>query len=221
MLFDNLIADLLKRESIDTVINLAAGLDSRPFRLDLPRNLRWVEIDLPEIVTHKEPILSGETPRCTREVRAENLADANQRRRTFAELNSRSAKVLVLSEGLLAYLTPEQVAELAADLHAQPRFQYWMVEVISPKVLEFVRRKFGKHLDAAGARMHFAPPDWRGFYQANGWNVADFKSISETAYQFRREPFLMKALRIIGAPFPAWSRKQTLQWESGVALLRR
>ena len=31
----------------DMVINLAAGLDSRPYRMELPNTLRWVEVDLP------------------------------------------------------------------------------------------------------------------------------------------------------------------------------
>jgi methyltransferase (TIGR00027 family) len=30
-----------------TVLNLGAGLDTRPFRLALPRALRWIDVDLP------------------------------------------------------------------------------------------------------------------------------------------------------------------------------
>jgi O-methyltransferase involved in polyketide biosynthesis len=40
-LFDTAILELLSRHSIDMVVNLAAGLDSRPYRLDLPAALRW------------------------------------------------------------------------------------------------------------------------------------------------------------------------------------
>ncbi len=41
------------RGGIDGVVNLAAGLDARPYRLQLPRTLRWIEVDLPAMVKEK------------------------------------------------------------------------------------------------------------------------------------------------------------------------
>ena len=35
-------------EGVDTVLNLGAGLDTRPYRMDLPRGLRFVEVDYPQ-----------------------------------------------------------------------------------------------------------------------------------------------------------------------------
>jgi O-methyltransferase involved in polyketide biosynthesis len=32
-------------EGVDTILNLGAGLDTRPYRMDLPKTLRWVEFD--------------------------------------------------------------------------------------------------------------------------------------------------------------------------------
>src|ERR1700736_3108879 len=49
VLFDRFITDGV-RGGADLVVNLAAGLDTRPYRMDLPRTLRWVEIDLPGIL---------------------------------------------------------------------------------------------------------------------------------------------------------------------------
>jgi O-methyltransferase involved in polyketide biosynthesis len=60
-LFDRFIARQV-RGGIDLVINLAAGLDARPCRMDLPEELRWVEIDLPQMVSYKTEILAGERP---------------------------------------------------------------------------------------------------------------------------------------------------------------
>jgi methyltransferase (TIGR00027 family) len=37
-------------DGCDRVLNLAAGLDTRPNRLDLPPDLSWVEADLPVLV---------------------------------------------------------------------------------------------------------------------------------------------------------------------------
>ncbi|HEY3755487.1 MAG TPA: class I SAM-dependent methyltransferase [Opitutaceae bacterium] len=37
----------------DLIVNLAAGLDTRPYRMNLPPTLRWVEADLPGMVKEK------------------------------------------------------------------------------------------------------------------------------------------------------------------------
>src|SRR5262245_39319823 len=43
LLIDRFIDDLVHREGVDTVINLGAGLDTRPYRMKLPSELRWIE----------------------------------------------------------------------------------------------------------------------------------------------------------------------------------
>jgi len=55
-LFDQSLLDAL-RDGYDMVINLAAGLDARPYRMDLPARLKWIEVDLPEILAYKEEVL--------------------------------------------------------------------------------------------------------------------------------------------------------------------
>src|SRR5258708_11492821 len=59
---DELILRAITRDGVDTVLNLAAGLDARPYRLPLPHTLRWVDVDLPDILTYKEQQLAGATP---------------------------------------------------------------------------------------------------------------------------------------------------------------
>ena len=46
VLFDRFITEVV-RDGADTVVNLAAGLDTRPYRMDLPNALRGIEVDLP------------------------------------------------------------------------------------------------------------------------------------------------------------------------------
>src|SRR5689334_14127877 len=53
---DELVATCV-REGCDRVLNLAAGLDTRPYRLELPPNLRWVEADLPALLDEKQRLL--------------------------------------------------------------------------------------------------------------------------------------------------------------------
>src|SRR6516225_3797644 len=52
-LIDQFLAGQVKA-GVDMVLNLAAGLDVRPYRMDLPATLQWVEVDLPEILAYKE-----------------------------------------------------------------------------------------------------------------------------------------------------------------------
>src|SRR5262245_6429654 len=73
-----------------TVVNLAAGLDARPYRLALPASLRWIEVDLPEILSEKEQALGEERPACRLERVKLDLADAPARRALFARVGSQS-----------------------------------------------------------------------------------------------------------------------------------
>lgn len=220
-LFDQAILSRLSSESIDMVINLAAGLDSRPYRLALPPALQWIEIDLPEMIEAKRPLLDQEKPGCKLERFAENLADLARRRTVFSELNRRARNILVVSEGLLLYLDEEKVTSLSADLLAQSHFQYWLVEIVSPRVLEWINRQWRHHFEAANAVMSFAPADWRKFFPDRGWQLVEFHDLAQTASAIHRAPFLMEVFGKLSRLFPTWQEKQSRQWESGVALFRR
>jgi methyltransferase (TIGR00027 family) len=220
-LFDTAIKTLLAREPIDVVVNLAAGLDSRPYRMDLPPTLGWIEVDLPQILEEKRQILANEKPACKLEVIAANLGDVVGRKAVFTKLNTRGRNILVITEGLLIYLDNEKVSSLAADLLAQPNFRYWMAEITSPKVLEFINRKWKPYFEAANSVMSFAPADWRKFFRDRGWGVESFENLAETAVTLHRAPRMLRVFNLIGQAFPGWREKQRLVWESGLALLKR
>ncbi len=61
---DELILDAIGRGGVDTIVNLAAGLDARPWRLAVPATLRWVDVDLPAILEYKRGIIGEAKPRC-------------------------------------------------------------------------------------------------------------------------------------------------------------
>src|SRR5580698_5407285 len=48
-IIDDAIAEAIAN-GCDRVLNLAAGLDTRPYRLDLPADLQWIEADLPDLL---------------------------------------------------------------------------------------------------------------------------------------------------------------------------
>src|SRR5258708_7211698 len=67
--YDDLIVETVAGGNVNTVLNLAAGLDTRPYRLLLPADLRWIEADLPGVIATKTEALSNERPNCALERR--------------------------------------------------------------------------------------------------------------------------------------------------------
>jgi methyltransferase (TIGR00027 family) len=184
--FDEIILDAIQNKKIDLVVNLAAGLDARPWRLPLPPSLHWVDVDLPGILNYKTETLKGETPVCRYEAVAADLRDVELRRALFSRLGAGSSHALVISEGLLIYLPPEQVATLAADLHAQPGFAEWLIDLASPKLLKRMEKAWGKKLSESGASFLFGPSEGTEFFRPHGWHEAQYRSLLEEAYRLHR-----------------------------------
>lgn len=196
---DRLITEQV-RQGADMVINLAAGLDTRPYRMELPRTLQWIEVDLPEILAHKEEILRNEKPVCAFERVRLDLADAGARRELFSELGRRAKRVLVVTEGLLIYLTEEEVAALARDLAAPASFQHWIIDLASPGLLRMMKKKMGTAVDRAGAPFKFAPQNGPEFFTRSGWKPEEIHSTIHTAAQLNRLTFFLRLMAKISSP---------------------
>lgn len=218
--FDEIILDAIRTKQVDTVVNLAAGLDARPWRLPLPPALRWVDVDLPGILHYKTDLLRQETPVCRYEAATVDLTDAEERRALFARLGAEAKRVFVVSEGLLVYLPAEQVATLATDLHAQPSFQYWLFDLASPKLLERMSRIWGPTMTAGGAPFVFGPAEGTAFFRPYGWREASFRSMWEEAVRLRRTMKGAWIWKLLG-PFLPKKAKEDARRFSGLVLLER
>ena len=185
------------RDGVDCVINLAAGLDARPYRMDLPEWLTWIEVDLPEILAYKEQILAAERPACRLERVRMDLAQPIGRREVFEKWGARAKKVLILSEGLLIYLTSEEVAQLARDLASQPSFHTWITDLVSPGLLRMLQKNWGQKLADAGAPLKFGPPEGPEFFTPCGWRPAEVRSMLHAAGRAGRLPFFLKLVAML------------------------
>ena len=186
-LFDKFLAAEIAKGA-DLVLNLAAGLDARPYRMELPTTLQWVEVDLPEIISYKEEILADEKPRCQLQRISLDLSDVPGRHKLFADLDRRAEKIVVLTEGLLIYFTAEQVGSFARDLAAGTHFQSWIIDLASPGQLKLMQRTSGTQLSQAGAAFKFAPAEGAKFFTSHGWEPRDVQGLLKTAAQFKRSP---------------------------------
>jgi methyltransferase (TIGR00027 family) len=180
-------------EGVDTVLNLGAGLDARAYRLALPASLRWIDVDLPALVAHKEAVLAGAAPRCHLENVALDLADGSARRALFRRVAADARRALVITEGLLVYLAPAEVAALATDLHAAPRLDRWLTDLGSPLMLAELGRLWGDALDAGGAALRFGPAEGARFFRRHGFRVTERRALWDELHRFGRA--LPSALR--------------------------
>ena len=193
--FDQIITEQIK-QGTDMVINLAAGLCTRPYRMDLPASLKWIEVDLPGMMDYKEEILGPEKPRCALERVRLDLADVAGRRALFQKLGSNAKKVLVLTEGLLIYLTRDEVSALGRDLAAQSSFRDWAIDLCSPGLVKMLQKNLGA-LSEAGSPLKFGPEEGPEFFTPFGWKAAEVYSMLKTAANLKRLPFFLRLVALL------------------------
>lgn len=181
-------------QGFDTVINLAAGLDTRPYRLELPAALKWIEIDLPGILDFKKEQLRDDKPRCQLEQVALDLSNRPARQELLHQVGRQSVRTLVITEGLLIYLTEQQVDELATDLLAQSSFQHWATDLASPALIKMLNKKMGPQLAEANAPFQFGPKDGIGFFEKRGWKQLEVHSQLGTAAKLNRLPWFLRLM---------------------------
>jgi len=215
-LFDQFIREEIANGA-DLVVNCAAGVDARPYRMELPANLHWVELDLPEILAYKEERLARDTPRCVLERIRVNLADQSERRSVLQSVGSQGKRGLILTEGLLIYLLPEEVASFARDLGGVTSFQRWILDLASPGLLRMMQKSAGRALEKVGAPFRFGPPEGPAFFAPNGWDVIQVQGLLKTAARFGRPPLVLRLL----AKLPESTGPQGKRPWSGVCLLQK
>jgi len=181
-------------EGCDRVLNLAAGLDTRPYRLPLPPDFTWVEADLPGLLTEKERMLSDETPRCRLTRRAVDLADPVAREQFLTEVLHGASRTLVLTEGLLMYLEERDVRALS-EAFTRPEVAWWLVDFVGPGLARRLNKRSGGLMDSAPVR--FAPANGVAFFEELGWRALELESVLTAGRRFRRlPPFLRLAARL-------------------------
>ncbi|PYP41794.1 MAG: SAM-dependent methyltransferase, partial [Gemmatimonadetes bacterium] len=123
-------------------------------------------------------------------------------------------------EGLLIYLTPEQVAALAADLAAPAPFRQWLIDLASPRLLKMMEKTWGRAVAAGNAPFQFAPVEGSQFFRAQGWQEVEFRSMWEESLRLRRSMRLAWLWNLIGRLYPK-SKREEFRRMSGIVLLER
>jgi len=124
---DELLLEALASHPIATVLSLGCGLDTRPWRLALPPDLRWIEVDFADMLDYKDTTMSGEAPRCRRERLTADVNDAPQRHAIYAAAGA--APALMITEGLLMYLPAATMEALAAESWRECGVAHWISDI--------------------------------------------------------------------------------------------
>ena len=218
--FDELILDRIRKFGVDTIINLAAGLDTRPWRLVLPPSLRWFDVDLPEITEYKATAMRAEPTSCIYEAIAVDLRDAAARADLFARIDAGATTTLVIAEGLLIYLDESQVAALARDIASIKSARWWLIDLASPRLLKIMSKHWGGAVTAGSAPFQFAPASGTAFFNEFGWSELEFRSGMYEAHRLHREMKMAPLWRLLARISPATQREEFSRM-SGYVMLER
>jgi methyltransferase (TIGR00027 family) len=207
-ILDSLIVKTLREDAVDTVVNLGAGLDTRPYRLALSPSIAWMEVDHPAVLAYKAKILEPYFPACALESVPLDIADVGARQSFLARVGASASRVLVVTEGLLVYMTPDAVAALASDLHKWPPFQWWLTDLVSSRALTLMQSRYCESPNSGNVSLRFAPAAGPEFFQPYGWETAEFHSCLQEGQRLNR---LFLADALLAADFSDEQRQVLLE----------
>jgi methyltransferase (TIGR00027 family) len=169
---------------VDTVVNLGAGLDTRPYRMNLPAELHWIEVDFSHIIDFKTEKLSNEKPVCRLKLMAADLADVALRRRLHERIGTESRRALILTEGVSPYLANDEAASLSEDLYAVPSFHYWIQEYRRGETRRFTPRRLRRLFKDSPFKFNETDP--LAFFMRQGWTILENRFTATEAERVQR-----------------------------------
>jgi methyltransferase (TIGR00027 family) len=206
---DELLLRAISRHKIATVVVLGSGLDTRPWRLDLPRALRWIETDFSAILDYKAGRLAAQAARCELQRLEADLNQSSSRESLFHVAGEGSG--LMISEGLLMYLLPDTVEALADDAHKQSGIRHWILDVVSDDLMHRAHSACGSQ-DSQGIE-NLRPQNYlRGaqildLVRSHGWSLIEQRTYTRDAWD-------VAPARVRGLP-GAISLADERDWPSG------
>ena len=176
-------------EDYSQVVLLGAGLDARAYRLELPKDLKFFEIDQPNIIDYKNEVLASDMPTCDRRVIAANLGEE-----AWVDLLLEAGFVpeepsLWILEGFIYYLHEEQAVSLMEKING-------LSAAGSRLGCDLINTTICNGSDEWAKMWHFGCDEPELFFQDLGWDATVLQPGDPTAsyerftFQFspRNEP---------------------------------
>lgn len=174
--------DLLLAAACPQVVLLAAGLDTRAFRLDWAAGTRVLELDLPEMVDFKEAVMADVEPKCARTVVGTDLL-ADWPADLLAAGFRPELPTAWVAEGLLMYFTPEQNEELLARVGAMTApGSHLALTVVSQHRLDHMRAtNADPGAEVVDMWQSGAPDDPVAWLATHGWQATAYDPAERAA----------------------------------------
>lgn len=170
--FDDALERILGELGVDQLVILAAGMDTRAFRLSPPPDLALFELDRPEVLDLKASRLAqvNAVPRCRRVPLAVDLTGEWSTTLQGGGFD-RHRPSAWLVEGLTPYLTDGQVQHLLGTLSELAVAGSWLLaDVIGRSLLTSPRLAgFRAMMAANGSPFRFGTDDPEGLMRMHGW----------------------------------------------------
>ena len=102
--FDTWTKEFLADHPDGVVLHLACGLDSRPLRIPRPATAQWIDVDYPDVIELRERLYG--------EIEGVRTVGSSVTETAWWDQVPADRPALVLAEGLLMYLAPDDVGVL-------------------------------------------------------------------------------------------------------------
>lgn len=189
---DDSIREILAENDIRQIVFVAAGMDTRPFRLEWPGDATVYEVDFPALLAEKRRRLTelGAQPKVTR-----NEVAVDLRGDWLPELKGAGfdpgRPTLWIVEGLMFFLTPEQATNLLGVLGSASAPGSWLgVDFVSRALLRGpFSREFRRNLEEDGTPWLFGTDEPEEYLASVGWKARDVKEPGEPTTAHEDWPF--------------------------------
>lgn len=172
--FDDFLQRLAFQEGLRQIVLLAAGLDTRAFRLSWPDQTRIFELDQPGVLNYKEQTLAaaGARPLCLRQSIPADLTMSWQEALLKNGFDSRQPAAWLL-EGFLFYIAREQGSQLLTEVTGLAAPGSWLgCDVVNAVMLTSpLTRKWLDMQAEAGAPWIGTLDDPATFLATLGWQA--------------------------------------------------
>jgi methyltransferase (TIGR00027 family) len=199
---DDALMAAVRDAGMTQVVILAAGMDTRAFRLPLPAGTVVYELDRDDVFDLKEPVLAGlgASAACERHVIRVDLAVDWVPALRAAGFDS-TRPTAFLAEGLLMYLQPDAAEGVIRAVSSVAADDSWVgLDAVNPEMLDSpYTSTYMKRLADAGAPWHFGMANPELFFARHGW-AATIVLPGDPAANFGRWPFPAMPRSIPGIP---------------------
>jgi methyltransferase (TIGR00027 family) len=189
--FDDVLQRMALQDAIRQVVLMAAGLDTRAFRLSWPAGTRLFELDQSPVLKYKEQILrsAGAQPACERQAIEADLTAPWQERLVQAGFDPGRPSDWLL-EGFLFYLPGDSLARVLDEVTGMTAPGSWLgFDVVNRTTLTspWTRQWIQMQADSGAPWIGWLD-DPEGFLAARGWQ-ASLTQPGEEGANFGRWPY--------------------------------